>query len=264
MEAVWEYDGRWRCISHGKAVCGACYKQAKHPFRGKQGQVFPESGSHIWDGDDLAADPEVGSTFELDGNTTQLAVEDVDEPGSQDALVSYKVNYRGGHPDYPKPKVSGLNFGIYPDRFELQPTNAAKKWFRGLSIPYSQVRDLQIVARNVGTAEALLGGLNSRQLNQDNHIHISYDSDGHPIVLRLEMLTGVSVMGQAKKCRELEDRLRNLGVRDKFSLGISMAPVLPSSDDILDQIAKLAALKSEGILSDDEFQAKKAELLGRL
>lgn len=267
MNAVWKYDGRWRCIAHGNAVCGPCYKQAKHPFRGKPGQMFPEAESHTLDRDDLDSGPEDESTLDSvedsDANDLDLA-EGIDEPGQTDALLSYKMNYRGGHPDYPKPKVSGLSFGIYPDRFELQPTNAAKKWFRGLSIPYSQVRDVQIVARNVGTAEALLGGLNSRQLNQDNNIHIAYDADGHSIVLRLEMLTGVSVMGQAKKCRELEDRLRNLGIREKFSSATPTASAVSSTGGILDQIATLASLRSEGILSDDEFEAKKTELLGRL
>ena len=36
------------------------------------------------------------------------------------------------------------------------------------------------------------------------------------------------------------------------------------TDMIVDQIRKLAALKDDGILTDEEFTAKKQELLARL
>jgi uncharacterized membrane protein YeaQ/YmgE (transglycosylase-associated protein family) len=35
-------------------------------------------------------------------------------------------------------------------------------------------------------------------------------------------------------------------------------------DDVMEQIRKLGELRDEGVLTDDEFQAKKAELLSRL
>lgn len=42
------------------------------------------------------------------------------------------------------------------------------------------------------------------------------------------------------------------------------APAGPSSDEIMGQIRKLGELRDAGILSDDEFQSKKTEMLGRL
>ncbi len=36
------------------------------------------------------------------------------------------------------------------------------------------------------------------------------------------------------------------------------------TDMVVEQIRKLAALREEGILTEEEFAAKKAELLGRL
>ena len=39
---------------------------------------------------------------------------------------------------------------------------------------------------------------------------------------------------------------------------------MPSSDDVIDKIERLAALRAKGILTEDEFAAKKAELLARL
>lgn len=41
-------------------------------------------------------------------------------------------------------------------------------------------------------------------------------------------------------------------------------PSAPPSLDIPDQIRKLAKLKDDGIISSEEFEAKKAELLSRL
>jgi Short C-terminal domain len=46
------------------------------------------------------------------------------------------------------------------------------------------------------------------------------------------------------------------------------APVVsgpaPSEDDIFSKIERLAALHAKGILTDEEFSAKKGELLARL
>jgi hypothetical protein len=73
----------------------------------------------------------------------------------------------------------------------------------------------------------------------------------------------VTVMAQAGKCRELQDRLRNLGIRQQFRHSGDQTSA-PSSSEIPDQILKLASLRDQGILSEDEFQTKKAELLGRM
>lgn len=39
-------------------------------------------------------------------------------------------------------------------------------------------------------------------------------------------------------------------------------PQAPTADDSLEQIKKLAELRDQGILTDDEFEAKKKQLLG--
>ncbi|WP_279582871.1 SHOCT domain-containing protein [Fodinicola feengrottensis] len=116
----------------------------------------------------------------------------------------------------------------------------------------------------MSTAESLMSGLAGQpdsDLAQANNIHLDYlDEAGTQVVLRLEMLTGMTVMGQAKKCRELEDRLRVHGIRAKFR-----AKAAPSGGgDIAGQIAQLAALRDQGVLTQQEFDAKKTELLGRL
>lgn len=39
-------------------------------------------------------------------------------------------------------------------------------------------------------------------------------------------------------------------------------PAQPSQDDVIAQLERLGALKAQGILTDEEFQAQKAKLLG--
>lgn len=45
---------------------------------------------------------------------------------------------------------------------------------------------------------------------------------------------------------------------------LSKSAPVQAAPDLADQIGKLAALRDQGILSEDEFNAKKAELLARL
>ena len=77
----------------------------------------------------------------------------------QGVIADYSVSYRGGLPGYLKEKAGIIDFKIFDDRFELFPTIGTKKWFSGLTIHFSEVIELQIVQRQVGTIQALLGGL---------------------------------------------------------------------------------------------------------
>ena len=58
------------------------------------------------------------------------------------------------------------------------------------------------------------------------------------------MLTGTTIFNQAAKCKELMELLRR--------------------EDVLAQVEKLAKLKEAGVLSEEEFNAKKAVLLEKL
>lgn len=177
------------------------------------------------------------------------------------ALEHYSVIYLGGLPAYPKAHHgNSIDFLVMPTEFQLVPTNTSR-WFSGLVIPYTKVLGFEIVERTVSSLEGILGGINSRQLNQANNIQIEFRLEGQELILRLEMLTGITVMGQAGKCRELMDKLRVHGVLGKFA-----GKRLPSTptEDIPAQIAKLAGLRDQGILTGAEFDAKKTELLSRL
>lgn len=177
-------------------------------------------------------------------------------------IKKYGIIYLGGHPDYPKSKVGEIEFNIFNDRFELVETIGTQKWFKGFVIPYSKISDFQVVQRQVGTFEGIVGGIDSHQLNQANNINITYVDDGNEIILRVEMLSGITVMGQAKKCLELQDLLRINHISEQFKQ--KQPQSTSGNDDIPSQIKKLSELKEQGILTEEEFNSKKTELLSRL
>lgn len=186
------------------------------------------------------------------------------KPAEAGLIEQYTVIYRGGHPDYPEAKVAGIDFLVFNDRFEFRPTMSSKKWFSALVLPYGQVLDLKIAARNVSSFEGVFGAQN-RHLQQDNNLHIRYlTAEGKEILLRVEMLTGVTVMGQAKKCQEFEDRLRVHDIRKLFRPATTLTIAVESPPDIPAQIERLAGLHAKGILTEAEFSSKKAELLAKL
>ena len=179
-------------------------------------------------------------------------------------LETYEVIYLGGHPAYPRKTFSSIRLSVYLDRFELRP-GSGSTWFAGLTIPYVAVHDFEIAERLVTTPEALLGGLNSRQLNVANNVHITYTGETGTLRLRLEMLSGFTVMGQARKCRELEDMLRIHRIQEQFRNAASVLGAdTREPDDIPAQIEKLAGLRDKGIITAEEFEAKKTDLLSRM
>lgn len=189
------------------------------------------------------------------------------KPREEGLVEEYGVVYLGGHPEYPKSHVGKIAMKVFLDRFVFEPTISTKGWFKGFVLPYEKVFKVEIVQRRVGTVEALLGGLDSRQLNQANNIHLTYEGgDRQEVVLRLEMLSGFTVMGQAKQCQMFMDRLRTNKILERFrgTPGKESPATAPTTEDIPSQIEKLAQLRDKGILSPAEFEKKKAELLSRM
>ncbi|GAB2696264.1 SHOCT domain-containing protein [Kitasatospora kifunensis] len=178
-------------------------------------------------------------------------------------LAEYKVVYKGGLADLPKAKVAGIEFRVWGDRFTLDPTAAAKRFWTPLAIPFSAISDLKIVTRQVGTGQAILAGANARNLAQDNNIHFHFqDAAGQQVILRVEMLTGVTVQGQAKKAAEFNDLLQAHGIRRLFGGAPQAAATAPTGGSLADEIAKLQQLLQAGALSQTEFEQAKARLLG--
>lgn len=184
-------------------------------------------------------------------------------------LIRYEVTYKGGHPNFQleKKKSPYIVLDIMPDRFSFLATSQSENWFTGFEIPYNRVVSLEIVERTISNTEMLLssGGDNS-DLRQKNVIEIKYlDEAGDEFVVRNEMLTGFTVMGQAKVCLEMFDLLRTKGIMKQFKgTENSNSNNAFGGDDVLKQIEKLAALKDSGIITEDEFNQKKVVLLEKL
>ena len=184
------------------------------------------------------------------------------------AIIRYEVIYKGGLPEYPKAKSGAIGMNIMEDRFSFIKTNGSKDWFENFDILYSTITDLHIEKRMISTGEMLLGGGDDPNQQQENNICITFETeDGRELMLRVEMLTGVTIYGQAGKCREFMDILRQNSILKKFkgeSTNTAQAAKSTDTPDILSQIEKLSALKDAGILTEEEFTEKKTLLLSRL
>lgn len=182
------------------------------------------------------------------------------DPG---VLSKYRVRYLGGLPDYPKQRGNSIDLVVRDERFSLLWPDGGSAY----SIPYEYVVSVELAPKQLGAARAVLGGLNSRQLNQLNNIHITYILKGRELVLRLEMWTaGITTLSAtANRCRKLMDLLHTEGILEKFkgsgaAVQATLGPVVSGADEI----RKLAELRDSGILTEGEFQTKKAELLARM
>ena len=179
------------------------------------------------------------------------------------AIIRYEFTYVSGLDDIPKAKVGAWGLNIMEDRFSFRVTSTTKDWLYDMDIEYDNVTDIRIEKRTISTTEMLLGAGNDANQQQENVIVIDYNNDsGRKNTLRVEMLTGVTIYNQAAKCKELMDLLKNNNILDK----IKPNNVSSNSKEtqILDSIEKLAKLKASGILSEEEYVAKKTELLSKL
>ena len=176
-------------------------------------------------------------------------------------IAEYKVNYKGGLVELPKAKIGGITLQVWGDAFAFDPTVGSKKFWQPLTIPYSAVTEVTTARHQVGTAQSLLSSsAGQRNLEQENNLHFHYvDAAGQRIILRVEMLTGVSVAGQARKCAEFNDVLQAHGIRNQFQ----QAAVQPGVGSLADELGKLQQLLAAGVLSADEFAAAKARLLSQ-
>ena len=180
------------------------------------------------------------------------------------AYIRYEVTYISGVDSIPKAKAGAIGLNVMPDRFSFRVTFGTKDWFTDMDIPYDSITDIRIEKRTISTAEVFLGGGNDANQEQENNIVIEYtDEDNKKRTLRTEMLTGVTIFNQAAKCREFMDLLRQKDILEliesKKNTGNNAGGV-----DVVAQIEKLAKLKDAGVITEEEFNSKKALLLEKL
>lgn len=179
-------------------------------------------------------------------------------------LAKFSVQYLGGHPDIAKGSV--LRLEVWQDRFHLSEAAQSAAGL-SLSIPYSSVRGVDVVRKELGFARSILGGLNSRQLNQQTTLHIAFRAADLDLVLRLEMVA-FTIPGAANKVRQFMDLLRTGGIVQRFE-SVAERPPSESVGGRKDLgpaagLERLAALHADGTLTDDEFQALKRRVIPEL
>ena len=154
------------------------------------------------------------------------------------AIIRYEVIYLGGLPEYPKAKHgNAIGLNVMPDKFAFTKTGTSKDWFEGYEIPYQNITDLTIEKRTISNAEMLLGGGNDPNQQQENNICITFKtSDDTELLLRVEMLTGVTIYGQATKCREFMDVLRQNNILKIFKQNQTPTEASNSQPNVLEQL----------------------------
>lgn len=123
-----------------------------------------------------------------------------------------------------------------------------------LYVPYEKIEEIERV-KGVGVKGASTADLAGKQLE------ITYQNDlQHRICVRFEMAVAKLIgWGDVRACEEMMNFIKSNGIMKKFQ-----SPQLTSAHDIPAQIKQLAELRDAGVLTDEEFEKKKAELLARL
>lgn len=177
------------------------------------------------------------------------------------AFIKYKVIYLGGLEGLTK-SIYNIGLNIMEDRFVLKPDHASLGKIDTIEIPYVTIEELRIVERTLSTAELLLTN-DAKGLVQENNIEIRYmdATTSHEIVLRLEMLTGLTPASQAGSCREMMDLLRQKRILKLIGDNTKEVSEQAASTSYLDDLAKLAELKNQGIITEEEFQLQKQKIM---
>lgn len=184
------------------------------------------------------------------------------------SLKWYEVIYGGGLPGMPDKVSSGkgtIGMNVMPDSFYFKPLVRAQEWFSDLEIPYDSIKKFELVNRQVSTAESLMAqsAADAAALATKNTMAITYDdASGEEIYLKMEMLTGLTVNGQAAKCEELMTFLRSQKILSRLNKEDSGAGAAAAAISPAEEIKKFKALLDDGIISQEEFDAKKKQLLG--
>jgi len=189
-------------------------------------------------------------------------------------ISNYKVMYISGHRDYPAdPKFlkTHITLNVYENRLEFEP----KDWFPGLTINFDTIQDVTLTKRDISGLDVLAVGILAVATKVLNNINIKYtDDNGNTLILIFEMISGGTIWGTAKKCKELLSYIPiNQAPQINQTPQINEVseqkpknekPTNNDFDSIIETIEKLSELKDKGILTEEEFKSKKEELLKKL
>lgn len=152
-------------------------------------------------------------------------------------FVAQKVEYRGGIPELRKTGITVAD--AFPDCLVVSSTGFS---FKSYKIPYERMIDVSLVPEGAKKKNYVL--------------NIEYMSDDFQSCVVLTGKEVTALYGSLQKQRQKYYQIHP----DKK---IASEPASPSaSNDVAAEIEKFYDLKEKGVISEEEFSSKKAQLLG--
>jgi len=185
-------------------------------------------------------------------NDTRLGAEGV---GQVQRVIG--VNYLGGHPGHPNP-INGCTIVFAPDDIAIE--KGANLLFR---LPATEVTALYVeteeeVNRRITATRILTTGVFALAIPKKTRgsVLVNLDTNAGPMAFEKVKKTNVEMT------KELGSQIARFGNSSGPASATSTpGPVRGGPLTVADELAKLAGLRREGFLTDDEFAAQKARLL---
>jgi hypothetical protein len=182
---------------------------------------------------------------------------------SSPAIATESAKYLGGHPLLMK-EADGIaritKIGLF---FEVMLT-VNKFYIPAESILKAEFKNEEQISKDVTLTRLLALGIFAFALKKKTSIHINFLTVTYITEEGIEN----TIVFQTKNAGALASAI--MKIRQEKATGMpQLSPVenavdSPANNDIPAQIRKLAELKNDGILSEAEFEQKKAELLARI
>lgn len=175
----------------------------------------------------------------------------IDMSPPPDYIKKFEMQYDFGYPNYCYEKLKKINFFIMEDRFIIkarEDTQGSEYPFDPIEIPFSSVSDVEYVEYHATSTRFFHG------------IEMKIMINGVECIIGLKTAS-IVIEKTLRQCQEFISYLRTNNYYAKFKKQDQKAT---SKDDIFTAIEKLGYLYRQGVLTFDEFQSKKEELLKRI
>jgi Short C-terminal domain len=163
------------------------------------------------------------------------------------------ATYEGGHPEYLQ-KMSG--------NLSVRSTGVLFNGRNSLPVSISDVIGCELHPMQFGLVRSIFASRARALQVQLVMAHLMCLIKEQPYELRFHIHGSLTIPGESENARKFRDALYTL--KPQFANLASPLLPQPSSGDIPRQIRQLDALRREGILTDEEFDQKKGELLSRM
>jgi uncharacterized membrane protein YqaE (UPF0057 family) len=219
---------------------------------------FPPSGalSEAVDTSGVGQHPPEGPT---DGRSAPAVVHEGNKGAAERVVALKRMNasYEGGHPDHPKKKNGKLV--LWSDRVEFE---AGRISFH---ISLDELTGCELKPYQLGFGRSLSLSDDRSYQTLNSMIHFPCIVGGYSQEPRFHIFQGMTLHGHAASAADFRDAL--LALRPPFTR--SSAPAAPSPPtatdiDLATRLRELASLRDDGILTDEEFEAKKVDILARM